>query len=408
MNVCPYHSIKELILKEERKFSRRGFEIGYLLLPGKVFPSHLTVVFSAFNDNGGDDAFTYNYVRTLMDFDSNRLFILDAGGMKGSYYLGTAPDYAFAEAVHELIEEVRLKLNIPLESVICIGSSKGGSAAIYHGAKGRYGGIIAGAPQTKIANYLKKCSPETSDFMYKGDRELEIQGDRIIIEECKKGVAARTLLITSPLDWQYVEHVEPLIEEAGKFFNSLEIIIVKQILKHTDIADYFVENLVNIITDFITNHVKCSMVLDLAPYLMTYNPGDNNLYDFEERHLSIPKDKIVYLQTFDGTFNTPPKRDFSLRMSAVPKGFQKVVARLVIHVNCPLTLTWFLMQYKEGTEDSCHKLSKEVNLDQGENNINFIADMDSSTRWIKNALRFKSCCEGSIVVKTLEVRYIMW
>ena len=129
MNVCPYHSIKELILKEERKFSRRGFEIGYLLLPGKVFPSHLTVVFSAFNDNGGDDAFTYNYVRTLMDFDSNRLFILDAGGMKGSYYLGTAPDYAFAEAVHELIEEVRLKLNIPLESVICIGSSKGGSVS---------------------------------------------------------------------------------------------------------------------------------------------------------------------------------------------------------------------------------------------------------------------------------------
>lgn len=408
MNVCPSHSIKDLILKEERIFYGRGFEIDYLLLHGKIFPSHLTVVFSTFNDNGGDNAFTYNYVRTLMDFDTNRLFIRDAGGIKGSYYLGTAPDYAFAEAVHDLIEDVRLKLNIPLESVICIGSSKGGSAAIYHGAKGGYGGIIAGAPQTKIANYLKKCSPETFEFMFKGNQELEIQGDRVMIEACRKGVAARTLLITSPLDWQYVEHVEPLIEEAGKFFNSLEVMIVKQILKHPDITDFFVENLVSIITDFIVDRVKCSMAIDLAPYLLAYNPGDNNLYDIEERRLSLPKEKIIYLQTFDGTFNAPPKREFGLRMATVPKGFQKVVARLAIQVNGPLTLTWFLMQYQEGPEDCCHKLSKEFHLAQGEHSIDFIADIELSTRWIKNALRFKSESGGSIVVKTLEARYIMW
>jgi len=89
--------ISEFIAKYERTFSYDGFEIPYLFVPGTHYQDNLCVIFSAFNDEKSPLQLTYNYVRTLMNFEGRKLFILDNVGPRGGYYIGKAPDFKFGD-----------------------------------------------------------------------------------------------------------------------------------------------------------------------------------------------------------------------------------------------------------------------------------------------------------------------
>ncbi|MBS6503597.1 MAG: hypothetical protein KH415_18625 [Clostridium sp.] len=131
----------------------------------------LMIIFSAFST---DDA-KYNYISTLKTCDCNKLFILDDFGSKGTYYLGLKGDFNIETSVMALISYIMSKNKILFSNVISIGSSKGGSAAIYYGLKYNFGNIIAGAPQYKIGTYLSDLS--ISDYA------LEIFGE---ISDCNR------------------------------------------------------------------------------------------------------------------------------------------------------------------------------------------------------------------------------
>ena len=131
----------------------------------------LMIIFSAFST----DEAKYNYISTLKTCDCNKLFILDDFGSKGTYYLGLKGDFNIETSVMALISYIMSKNKILFSNVISIGSSKGGSAAIYFGLKYNFGDVIAGAPQYKIGTYLSDLS--ISDYA------LEIFGE---ISDCNR------------------------------------------------------------------------------------------------------------------------------------------------------------------------------------------------------------------------------
>lgn len=103
---------------------------------------------------------SYNYVRSLKNVAASRLYIKDDYGYDdntySSYYLGHNMNFNIADKVLNLIEDKRKSQNIKKENVICIGSSKGGFAALYFAYRGKYGHAIIGGPQILLGNYLSK------------------------------------------------------------------------------------------------------------------------------------------------------------------------------------------------------------------------------------------------------------
>lgn len=125
-----------------------------------VNKNKLIVVFSAFSTSDAK----YNYISTLKTCDCNKLFILDDFGKKGTYYLGLNGNFDIESSVISLITYIMSENNIEFSNVISVGSSKGGSAAIYYGMKYNFGNVIAGAPQYKIGTYLSDLS--ISDYAF--------------------------------------------------------------------------------------------------------------------------------------------------------------------------------------------------------------------------------------------------
>lgn len=137
------------------KISEDG--IKYLLYPNQK-SEKLLVVFQAINTRQ-----SYNYIKTLKEFDVNKLFIKDDYGLdeltKSSYYLGVKKDLSIAKYTQKLISEVVSELNIKKENLIFAGSSKGGYAALYHGYTFGAGNIIPGGPQIMLGDYLYQTNP---------------------------------------------------------------------------------------------------------------------------------------------------------------------------------------------------------------------------------------------------------
>lgn len=96
----------------------------------------------------------YNYMRTVENYNVNKLFILDDFGFdgRGAYYLGKNKDFKIAEDVASLIDKICIEADVKKE--IYIGSSKGGYGTLYFGLPRSNSYIIAGAPQYKLGNYL--------------------------------------------------------------------------------------------------------------------------------------------------------------------------------------------------------------------------------------------------------------
>lgn len=107
----------------------------------------LIIVFSAFADKPG-----YNYFRTLSDVKADKLFILDNFGYKGSYYWfenGFDEPMQLTKSLIEcFVKGGRYK------SLITLGSSKGGTCAIYYGLLYNANHIFSGANQYYVGKYL--------------------------------------------------------------------------------------------------------------------------------------------------------------------------------------------------------------------------------------------------------------
>lgn len=220
----------------------------------------LIVIFSAFSS----DRAKYNYINTLSLFDCNKLYILDDYGSKGSYYLGLNGMLDIETSVVSLISNIMHENNILFKNVISVGSSKGGTAALYYGMKYNYGNIIVGAPQYKIGTYLSDLSIKTYGEEIFGEINLanRIKYDNLIRLVCNSN--SNVFLLTSDGDNQY----KKVLKEFENISKELDIklsISKCEINHHNEISREFPkflsENLGNLLkVNKIKNRLTASIL----------------------------------------------------------------------------------------------------------------------------------------------------
>ncbi|AHF08479.1 hypothetical protein DESME_04470 [Desulfitobacterium metallireducens DSM 15288] len=234
------------------KIYKTNSPINYVLQKGVTNTHLLVIIFSGFNSPEDKIQHSYNYMRVLSPIDCHKLFILDSYGPRGCYYLGQNMSFEVETSVLSLITSIVRRLNVDWQNIVAVGSSKGGSAALYFGLKYNFGYIIAGAPQVLLADYINKTTVETARFILGEDnpKENSIHLNEIIFKQLDKIVDTEIYLLSSENDWQYQIHVKPLLDEMDKHNVKYHIKIDNAMKSHGDIATYFPNFLLNLLSDF--------------------------------------------------------------------------------------------------------------------------------------------------------------
>lgn len=194
--------------------------------------------------------FVYNYLKTLEGIPANKLFILDDFGDQGSYYIGKNRDFSIDTSVSSLIDYILAKNDIKSKNVISIGSSKGGYAAIYFGIKKYFGNIIAGAPQSKLGDFLISQAPHKNIATYISGDSREY--DRYYLNEIlfnlvdkpSDNISPNFHITVGDKDHHYKNHVLPLrqVLDKNNYVLNLE---VKEGITHSDLKVHFPNYLLN-------------------------------------------------------------------------------------------------------------------------------------------------------------------
>lgn len=267
--------------------------IKYVFSKGNETVNKLIVIFSGYAAKDSTLKHRYNYVNILKDVNVHKLFILDDNGETGSYYFGNAMNFSVDSSVISLILFKARELHINLENIITLGSSKGGSAALYFGLKYKLGAVFAGAFQTKIADLIEMRRPESEIYLlgpkdnpdYKHRYE---QLNSVMFNLLKSPIVSNLYLISSENDWQYQIHVKPFVDKLKELDISFDFNLSNEIQNHSEISIYFpiyfksklIEELFNI---YIKNMNLELMKDTFKVYENSYNHSKNSFllkYDY--------------------------------------------------------------------------------------------------------------------------------
>lgn len=225
------------ILFHERKYSNDKF-----LFKGSRKSSLLIVFFSAFGQENRPGA--YNYIWTTRKFKCNKLWIRDRLGYKGvgTYYLGT--DYPNSNYIGNVIDLIR-KYSYG-KKIVCCGTSKGGSAALFYGLKLKVDVIVSGSPQYYIGTYLnKKTYHQKIAHEICHSKYFETILNNVLVDEILASQPKQTSihLLVSSLEQSYRNQLLPLINDLSKKHRiSIED---KKYLNHNDVGIFFTDYLIN-------------------------------------------------------------------------------------------------------------------------------------------------------------------
>jgi len=219
----------------------------------------LVVCFSGFNDPSFKEQHPYNYLTALSKFDLNLLFVQDTCGERGCYYLCEHLDFSVERTVYALIKHIAEEVGAPEENIITVGSSKGGTAAIYYGLKYAFGHVIAGAPQAKLASYIAATGihgkPVLDYMLAEDDWDNSFQKlDEIILDTIKENLPTKVNLLLSENDGLWNGHFVPLLEKFDLMKVRYEMVNDLSIKSHSGIAvafpDYFRSHILAILLGY--------------------------------------------------------------------------------------------------------------------------------------------------------------
>lgn len=231
------------MLREEKKFCHEK-EINYIFKKASWDSPYLVVVFSGFNSAAYKEQHPYNYITALSKFDLNLLFIQDTCGERGCYYLCEHLNFSVERTVYALIKKIANEAGVEEKNIITVGSSKGGTAAIYYGLKYAFGHVIAGVPQTKLASYIVSTGAggkPVRDYMFAQDdwdNSFEIL-DEIVLNLVKENLPTKVNLLLSENDSLWNEHFVPLLQKFDQMQVQYEMVNDLSIKKHSEVAVAF-------------------------------------------------------------------------------------------------------------------------------------------------------------------------
>lgn len=229
---------------KNEKIYKNNSDIKYYFEEAEIDCDKLIVIFSGYADKNSKIKHKYNYVNSLRYINCHKLFILDDNGETGSYYLGKKLNFDVESSVVSLILDTVTFLDIPMKNLIALGSSKGGSAAIYYGLKYKFGTIISGGFQTKISDLISKRRPESEKFLL-GNKDTDEYNQKfselnnIIFEQLQSPIRSNMYLMTSEHDWQYKTHVAPFIKYLDDMGIDYYLEKSDDMKNHSEISTYF-------------------------------------------------------------------------------------------------------------------------------------------------------------------------
>lgn len=230
-------SAKSLFMKlyfsiNENKYKGR---VKYLFQKNKS--KTLAIIFSGFSEKP-----VYNYVKTLKNWKVNKLFILDNFAYRGSYYWYSNGSDEPLVLTQSLVNKF---VNSGLyDKIITLGSSKGGTCAIYYGLTSGADEIYAAACQYHVGQYVNS---EEHQKVFKsmmgenaGEKDQEIL-DSIMPELLAKKVNCKTLihLMYSKNEHTYNDHIADLVYDLDKF-EIKHIDKVESFKEHGEVGKFFI------------------------------------------------------------------------------------------------------------------------------------------------------------------------
>lgn len=210
----------------------------------------LVVSFAGFPGKGGAK---YNYVKTLNGVKCNQLFLLDNFGYKkrGSYYLGGKGFFLKSDIV-SLIELLTEKHSI--QKRIMIGSSKGGTSALYYALLCNADYCVIGAPQYYLGNYLSSDDHLKILESIMGDTDVASQKclNRLLPDLIDNYCGNITVYLHySKFEHTYQDHIEDMIYDMKRqHINVVEDSEYAYTL-HSEVAEYFPLYLLNTLKELI-------------------------------------------------------------------------------------------------------------------------------------------------------------
>lgn len=201
----------------------------------------------------------YNYKRTLRRSPYDILFIRDCWANNASYYWyehkGNHPELL----TQKLIDHIVCSGNY--ETLITVGSSKGGTAAIYYGLKNHAKTIIAGACQYYVGQYLAKHQYVEKPYQWHdvvgGEPKQEQEWIDILDQKLPKMIDANSgcetelYLVYSTEEHTYQEHIAPLVAKLDEC-RIQHHDQVERFQQHSMIGHYFSEALNKLLVDSVT------------------------------------------------------------------------------------------------------------------------------------------------------------
>lgn len=262
-------------------------DIKYIFKEGNKSVNKLIVIFSGYASKDSKIKHKYNYMNILSDTNVHRLYILDDNGETGSYYFGQYLNFDVDSSVISLILMTARNYSISLENIITLGSSKGGTAALYFGLKYKLGAIFAGAFQTKIADLITMRRPESTDFLL-GDANTKDYNKRydqlnsIMFNLLNSPVLSNLYLISSENDWQYEIHVKPFIDKLNQLDINHDIYLSPDMQNHSEISIYFPQYFrKKLINELFNIHIE-KLDLNLS----------SNAFILEEKSLNLSRNQF--------------------------------------------------------------------------------------------------------------------
>ncbi|MFC4661444.1 hypothetical protein [Oceanobacillus aidingensis] len=289
-------------LRFERK-TNKG--INYVLYPEKD-SNFLIVGFQGISKNP-----SYNYVRTLKSIKAVQLYIKDDYGTditSSSYYLGPDGSKIIAEATSELIEGIRVEFGIKKDNVICIGSSKGGFAALYFTYKEKYGHAVVGGPQVKLGTYLSHGKPadnlDTNSFMPKileyligevTDKKIK-QLDKILFDTIEQSNHDPNIFIhVGKGEPHYKKHVMPYLEKVKSLHLKNTKIDLGDYNTHSELAKFFPKILYETVLNIINIKNEPASIKGFENIVIDFNKLKTMVLNKNKQlALSVVKDNITY------------------------------------------------------------------------------------------------------------------
>ena len=225
------------MFKGEKIFSGE-VDVKYYFQKSYKKTDSLTIVFSAFPAMGKPP--TYNFIRTLEEFDSNKLFILDDFGCRASYYLCKNREYTIERSVIKLINSIINEHEI--KTIISCGSSKGGYAALYYGIKYGFDYIISASPQYLLGDYLLKQTNSKAIVEFMSGSATE--EDHTYLNEIMAKMINNTtnkpniFIHLGERENHYTNHVKPLLADLDRCHINYTLDL-GDYSNHSDVAQFF-------------------------------------------------------------------------------------------------------------------------------------------------------------------------